>query len=103
LGPSFVTVTRVYKTPTTHTIDQLRRQFDQPAAEGGWRLDRAESFDWGAIVSYCKQTGTRASYANARSLDDVMAADVGELVMIGPGVEVDIGGRRDGTECGDDR
>jgi hypothetical protein len=99
LGPSFASVTRVYKTLATYTIDQLRQRFDQPAAVGGWRNYRAEAFDWGAIVSYCKQTGTRAAYASAYSADQTVTAADREAVTIGPGVEVSIGGGGDGTTC----
>lgn len=92
-SPSFAEVMRLYKTPTPHSQEQLRQRFDQPAAAAGWRTDPEHG-----SVAYCKQAGSRASYARVSpTIYTANADDPPEL-----GVKVILSAAADGMTCSGD-
>jgi hypothetical protein len=103
LGPGFAEVRRQYKVPVAYSLDQLRQRFDQPAAAAGWHFQRSESFgSASSFVSYCKQTGRRASTASVHS-STVVAEGKGENVVVVPGVEVYLSSGGEEGLCSDER
>lgn len=91
-GPLFAEVKRQYKTPTDFTDEQLREQFDRPAADAGWRIDPTEPH-YNRV--YCKQTGRRASYASVSAASYRETAEVPSA----PAVEVILSASGDSEEC----